>query len=85
MVLKATFTNIQLPFTFTSCHVVTGDPLQYHSRFAVSVIDMDDPINPIDIIREGRMSTVVKKTKLFCSWDKDKDEVEYVSIQWAGK
>ncbi|CAG8527339.1 4069_t:CDS:2 [Paraglomus occultum] len=62
-----------------------GDPLQYHSQFAVSVVDMDAPINPIDIIREGRMSTVVRKTKLFCSWDKDKDEVVYVSIQWAGK
>ncbi|KDR81826.1 hypothetical protein GALMADRAFT_152639 [Galerina marginata CBS 339.88] len=65
--------------------VYPGDPLRYHSHFAATV--MESPIaslRPMEIVAHGRLGTATKKAHLLCGWDDEKQEVSYLSIEWAG-
>ncbi|RDB24279.1 tRNA-splicing endonuclease subunit Sen34 [Hypsizygus marmoreus] len=65
--------------------VYPGDPLRYHSHFAASVIHSpQSPLRPMEIVAHGRLGTATKKAHLLCSWDDDKKEVSYLTIEWAG-
>ncbi|KIM49455.1 hypothetical protein M413DRAFT_438639 [Hebeloma cylindrosporum] len=65
--------------------VYPGDPLRYHSHFAASVIESPiASLQPMEIIAHGRLGTATKKAHLLCGWDDEKQEVSYLSIEWAG-
>ncbi|TCD65634.1 tRNA-splicing endonuclease subunit [Steccherinum ochraceum] len=65
--------------------VYPGDPLRYHSHFVASVIDSRSaPIAPMEIVAHGRLGTATKKAHLLCTWDEEKQEVSYYSVEWAG-
>lgn len=62
-----------------------GDPLRYHSHFAATVLDSPlSALRPMEIVAHGRLGTATKKTHLLCSWDDDKKDVSYLTIEWAG-
>lgn len=62
-----------------------GDPLRYHSHFAASVLDSPtSALRPMEMVAHGRLGTATKKTHLLCRWDDEKQEVSYLSIEWAG-
>lgn len=63
----------------------SGDPLRYHSHFAASVIDSPlASLRPMEVVAHGRLGTATKKAHLLCGWDDEKQEVSYLSIEWAG-
>ncbi|KAF8162906.1 hypothetical protein B0H34DRAFT_780779 [Crassisporium funariophilum] len=65
--------------------VYPGDPLRYHSHFAASVVDSPiASLRPMEIVAHGRLGTATKKAHLLCGWDDEKQEVSYLSIEWAG-
>ncbi|KAG6919960.1 hypothetical protein DXG01_013309 [Tephrocybe rancida] len=65
--------------------VYPGDPLRYHSHFAASVLDSPlSSLRPMEIVAHGRLGTVTKKAHLLCSWDDEKKDVSYLTIEWAG-
>ncbi|KAG6831290.1 hypothetical protein H0H92_011497 [Tricholoma furcatifolium] len=65
--------------------VYPGDPLRYHSHFAASVLDSPvSSLRPMEIVAHGRLGTATKKAHLLCGWDDDKQEVSYLTIEWAG-
>ncbi|PPQ68928.1 hypothetical protein CVT25_009022 [Psilocybe cyanescens] len=65
--------------------VYPGDPLRYHSHFAASVVESPlASLRPMEIVAHGRLGTATKKAHLLCGWDDDKQEVSYLSIEWAG-
>lgn len=64
--------------------LVTGDPLRYHSHFTLTVLSTPSTtIMPLDLVAYGRLATAVKKAHLLGSWDGDKGEAEYASLEWA--
>ncbi|OBZ75421.1 putative tRNA-splicing endonuclease subunit tsp-4 [Grifola frondosa] len=66
-------------------YVCTGDPTRYHSHFVASVINSPTtPIRPMEVVAHGRLGTATKKSHLFCEWDNEKQEVSYLSVEWAG-
>ncbi|KAG6841678.1 hypothetical protein C0991_008316 [Blastosporella zonata] len=65
--------------------VYPGDPLRYHSHFAASVLDSPlSSLRPMEIVAHGRLGTATKKAHLLCSWDDEKKDVSYLTIEWAG-
>ncbi|KAF8911149.1 hypothetical protein CPB84DRAFT_1672286 [Gymnopilus junonius] len=65
--------------------VYPGDPLRYHSHFAATVIESPmASLRPMEIVAHGRLGTATKKAHLLCGWDDEKQEVSYLSIEWAG-
>ncbi|KAF9009421.1 hypothetical protein BDQ17DRAFT_1421606 [Cyathus striatus] len=65
--------------------VYPGDPLRYHSHFVASVLESPTAsLKPMEIVAHGRLGTATKKAHLLCSWDDEKKEVSYLSIEWAG-
>ncbi|VDB95724.1 unnamed protein product [Peniophora sp. CBMAI 1063] len=64
--------------------VYPGDPLRYHSHFVATSHAAKDPLRPMEIVAHGRLGTATKKAHLLCSWDAEKGEVKYISIEWAG-
>lgn len=65
--------------------VYPGDPLRYHSHFAASVlVSPISSLRPMEIVAHGRLGTATKKAHLLCGWDDEKQEVSYLSIEWAG-
>ena len=66
-------------------HYIAGDPLRYHSHFAASVlVSPISSLRPMEIVAHGRLGTATKKAHLLCGWDDEKQEVSYLSIEWAG-
>lgn len=64
---------------------VLGDPLRYHSHFVATAISSPaSTIDPMRIVAYGRLGTATKKSHLLCGWDEEKQQVSYVSIEWAG-
>ncbi|EKM83044.1 hypothetical protein AGABI1DRAFT_34260 [Agaricus bisporus var. burnettii JB137-S8] len=64
--------------------VYPGDPLRYHSHFVATVIDSPtQTLRPMEIIAHGRLGTATKKSHLLCTWDDEKKQVSYLSIEWA--
>lgn len=61
-----------------------GDPLRYHSHFVATAHAAKDALRPMEIVAHGRLGTATKKAHLLCSWDEEKGEVKYISIEWAG-
>ncbi|CAD6563711.1 MAG: tRNA-splicing endonuclease subunit [Cyphobasidiales sp. Tagirdzhanova-0007] len=65
--------------------VYPGDPLRFHSHFTLTVFPTPlAEIRPIDIVSWGRLATAVKKAHLLGSWNARKEEVQYLSLEWAG-
>ncbi|KAG5354213.1 tRNA-splicing endonuclease subunit Sen34 [Termitomyces sp. T112] len=65
--------------------VYPGDPLRYHSHFAATVLESPVfDLRPMEIVAHGRLGTATKKAHLMCSWDDEKKEVSYLTIEWAG-
>ncbi|KAH9484035.1 putative tRNA-splicing endonuclease subunit tsp-4 [Psilocybe cubensis] len=65
--------------------VYPGDPLRYHSHFSASVVESPiASLRPMEIVAHGRLGTATKKAHLLCGWDDEKQEVSYLSIEWAG-
>lgn len=61
-----------------------GDQLRYHSHFTLTVLSTPSTtIMPLDIVAYGRLATAVKKAHLLASWDADKKQVVYASLEWA--
>ncbi|GAA6037090.1 hypothetical protein JCM8097_008725 [Rhodosporidiobolus ruineniae] len=64
--------------------VYPGDPLRYHSHFTLTVLSTPQTsILPLDLVAYGRLATAVKKAHLLASWDDEKGEAEYASLEWA--
>ncbi|BGO97701.1 hypothetical protein RTG_01459 [Rhodotorula toruloides ATCC 204091] len=64
--------------------VYPGDQLRYHSHFTLTVLSTPSTtIMPLDIVAYGRLATAVKKAHLLASWDADKKQVVYASLEWA--
>ncbi|BGO89594.1 hypothetical protein NBRC10512_001555 [Rhodotorula toruloides] len=64
--------------------VYPGDQLRYHSHFTLTVLSTPSTtIMPLDIVAYGRLATAVKKAHLLASWDADKQQVVYASLEWA--
>lgn len=38
----------------------------------------------MEVVAHGRLGTATKKSHLLCTWDDEKKEVSYLSIEWAG-
>jgi tRNA-splicing endonuclease subunit Sen34 len=65
--------------------LIRGDPLRYHSHFAASVLDSPtSALRPMEIVAHGRLGTATKKAHLLCGWDDEKQDLSYLSIEWAG-
>jgi len=65
--------------------VYPGDPLRYHSHFAATVLDSPlSSLRPMEVVAHGRLGTATKKGHLLCSWDDEKKEVSFMTIEWAG-
>jgi tRNA-splicing endonuclease subunit Sen34 len=65
--------------------VYPGDPLRYHSHQAATVLESPTaPMQGIEIVAHGRLGTATKKAHLLCAWDEEADQVDYISIEWAG-
>lgn len=63
---------------------LAGDQLRYHSHFTLTVLSTPSTtIMPLDIVAYGRLATAVKKAHLLASWDADKQQVVYASLEWA--
>ncbi|KAJ3568879.1 hypothetical protein NP233_g5426 [Leucocoprinus birnbaumii] len=41
-------------------------------------------LRPMEVVAHGRLGTATKKSHLLCTWDDDRKEVRYFSIEWAG-
>ncbi|GAA6054546.1 hypothetical protein JCM3770_006021 [Rhodotorula araucariae] len=64
--------------------VYPGDPLRYHSHFTLTVLSTPaTTIMPLDLVAYGRLATAVKKAHLLASWDAEKTEALYASLEWA--
>ncbi|KAM0748138.1 hypothetical protein T439DRAFT_328126 [Meredithblackwellia eburnea MCA 4105] len=64
--------------------IYPGDPLRYHSHFTLTTLTSPKtPIMPLDLVAYGRLATGVKKAHLLASWDKEKGEATYFSLEWA--
>lgn len=38
---------------------------------------------PLDLVAYGRLATAVKKSHLLASWNEEKGEADYLSLEWA--
>lgn len=62
----------------------TGDPLRYHSHFTLTILSTPTTsVMPLDLVAYGRLATAVKKSHLLASWNEEKGEAEYLSLEWA--
>ena len=60
--------------------VYSGDPLRYHSKFIVIVMDSKDTLTPQQLVVHGRLGSAVKKTVVLASVDEKC--VFYTSLSW---
>ena len=61
--------------------VYPGDPLRYHSKFIVVVMDTKENMTSQQLMVYGRLGSSVKKTVVLGSVN-EKDDVQYISVSW---
>ena len=61
--------------------VYPGDPLRFHSKFIVVVMETCDEMTSQQLVVYGRLGSAVKKTVVLGSVDY-KGEVQYISLSW---
>jgi len=62
--------------------VYSGDPLRYHSKFIVIIMDSKDELTPQQLVVHGRLGSAVKKTVVLASVDEKCESVFYTSLSW---
>ena len=53
-----------------------------HAPFLVHVMDMHADLDPIEIVRAGRLSHAVRKTFIIAAVDKDRGQARYITFKW---
>ena len=61
--------------------VYPGDPLRYHSKFVVVVMDTKESMTSQQLMVYGRLGSSVKKTVVLGSVN-EKGDVQYISVSW---
>lgn len=61
--------------------VYPGDPLRYHSKFIIVVMDTKEDMTSQQLLVYGRLGSSVKKTVVLGSVN-EKDDVQYISVSW---
>ncbi|KAJ1937518.1 tRNA-splicing endonuclease subunit [Linderina pennispora] len=60
-----------------------GEPMRYHSPFVATLVGFDEKFRPRELVALGRLGTNVKKTRLMCAWDADRQTFSIISMNWS--
>ncbi|KAJ1948442.1 tRNA-splicing endonuclease subunit [Linderina macrospora] len=60
-----------------------GEPMRYHSPFVATLVGYEEKIRPKELVALGRLGTNVRKTRLLCAWDADREAFTVISMNWS--
>lgn len=65
------------------CNIL-GDPLTFHAKFIVYILDWEETIRPITLVSIGRLANNVKKDVLLVSVNVD-NKIHYITVKWKAE
>ncbi|NPA05576.1 MAG: tRNA-intron lyase [Crenarchaeota archaeon] len=63
--------------------VYTKGPGLEHAPYLVQVIGYREEINPLDLVRAGRLSHSVRKRLLIAAIDEETNRITYIMLKWS--
>lgn len=62
--------------------VYPRDPMQCHASYILKITS-DSTVDPMEIVRSGRLGTMTKKQFVFGYWDSVKNGPKFIGINWT--